>query len=234
MNRSLARRWLGLGLCAVLLGACTYRGADDPVSRKFSWFSYLNGDDIRRECAAGGPDRYRFVYNGINVEQIRTYDLSLNAGPQGNLLSVRVLGPADVSHIGVSSPGDLLGPWQGDRGQVWLLDRDVARLEQAMADSGVFAPPPRGMRMQSYDFFWLTVGCRQGQVFFDARRWPSEPFTAATFPDLLFGWDRTGVAVNPPRQANPRQVYPDKPDERSDNYELRVGDDGLIGGLGLF
>src|SRR5690606_6468296 len=61
-------------LCLIVLAACTYRGADDPVSRKFSWFSYLNGDDIRRECVAGAADRYRFVYNGINVEQVRTYD----------------------------------------------------------------------------------------------------------------------------------------------------------------
>lgn len=224
----------GLVLSAILLGACTYRGADDPVSRKFSWFSYLNGDDIRSECAAGGGDRYRFVYNAVNVEQIRTYDLRVNAGPEGHLLTVRVIGPADLSDIGVSEPGDLLDPWRGDSGQVWLLDRDLARLEAAMADAGVFGEAPHGLRLKSYDFFWMVVGCRRGQVFFDAIRWPSERFDSAAFPQLLFGWDRTQVAVNQPRKANPRQVYPDKPDERSDNYELRVGDNGLIGGLGLF
>ncbi len=64
------RRTRRLFLCAALaapllvLSACTYRGeSDNPVVRRFTWFSYLNGDDIRAACRADTRERYRFVYN---------------------------------------------------------------------------------------------------------------------------------------------------------------------------
>jgi hypothetical protein len=234
MVNKLLRIWVVVVASGLILGACTYRGADDPVSRKFSWFSYLNGDDIRQTCGTAAPDRYRFIYNAVNVEQIRTYDLYLDAGPKGHRLSIRVIGPSDLSRIGLSDVGDLLNPWRGEGGDVWLLDRDLARLDQAMAESGIFAEAPHGLRLQSYDFYWMVVGCRQGKVFFDAMRWPADPFNKATFPKLLFSWDHSDIAVNQPRLADPRRVYLDRPDENAQNYELRVGDNGLIGGPGLF
>ena len=30
----------------------------DPLTRKFHWFSYVAGDDIRATCRPGDPDRF--------------------------------------------------------------------------------------------------------------------------------------------------------------------------------
>jgi hypothetical protein len=71
---------LGVLAILVLLGACTYRegGVGNPLTRRFQYFSYLGGDDIRRDCTAGTPARYRLVYNASYLEQVRTYDLRRN------------------------------------------------------------------------------------------------------------------------------------------------------------
>jgi len=213
-------------LLVLSLGACAYTGAGDPVSRKFTWFSYLNGEDIRQSCATGGPDRYRFVYNGINVEQRRTYDLTVGGGPRGHLMAVRVIGPSDLSNF---SAGDLLGPWRGAAADVWLLDRQVAELEQILQRDGSFAGPPAGLRLPSIGFYWVAMACRAGKFSFDAYLWPSERFEQAALPAWLLALDFTGVAINPPRDATPWHVYPEGADEDSRSYTLDVGRDGLVG-----
>ena len=70
---------LGLGLVLVL-SACTYRAGDEdnPIRRSFSWFSYLNADDLRSACTRGAPERYRIVYNAVWQEQVRTYDFIIH------------------------------------------------------------------------------------------------------------------------------------------------------------
>jgi hypothetical protein len=58
---------LAAALCIVsAVGGCAYHGPhqDDPVQRRFNWYSYLNGDDIRTACEEDAAPRYRFVYNG--------------------------------------------------------------------------------------------------------------------------------------------------------------------------
>ena len=50
----------------LLPAGCTTRGAEhDPIARTLTWYSYLNGDDLRAACTAGATDRYRLVYNAI-------------------------------------------------------------------------------------------------------------------------------------------------------------------------
>ncbi len=77
-------------LFANIFAGCTYHGTqqDNPVQRRFTWYSYLNGDDIREDCEADARPRYRFVYNGVYVQQVRSYDIRPVAGecrqhPQG-------------------------------------------------------------------------------------------------------------------------------------------------------
>ena len=67
-------RFAIFGLGMVILGACASLGEDHPITQKFNWFAHLGGADIRAACQSGAPDRYRFVYNGIYVEQVRSYD----------------------------------------------------------------------------------------------------------------------------------------------------------------
>ncbi|MBK8177286.1 MAG: hypothetical protein IPK66_19145 [Rhodospirillales bacterium] len=60
---------------AAVLSSCSYAGHDDALSQRFTWFSYINGDDIRA-LRKGSTDLYRFVYNGIYIKQARTYDIA--------------------------------------------------------------------------------------------------------------------------------------------------------------
>ncbi len=220
-----------MSLLAFALGACAYTGAGDPVSRKFTWFSYLNGDDIRQSCNAGGSDRYRFVYNGINIEQRRTYDLTVGAGPRGHFMTVQVIGPADLSSFSAS---DLLGPWRGISAEVGLLDSQMAEIVRAMEQDGSFAGSPAGLRLPSIGFYWVVMACRSGRFYFDAYLWPAERFQKAQIPARLLALDPTGVAINPPRDATPSLVYSGRAGEDARNYTLDVGRDGLIGVRTLF
>ena len=54
-------------LVAFACAGCNYQGRDDALSQRFTWFSYMNGDDILAACNPGAPDRFRFVYNGVYI-----------------------------------------------------------------------------------------------------------------------------------------------------------------------
>jgi hypothetical protein len=80
-GRALWNKWargLALGL-GIGLAGCAYHGSfDDPIQRRFQWFSFIGGDDIKAACRPGSSasiDRYRFVYNGRYAEQLRAYEL---------------------------------------------------------------------------------------------------------------------------------------------------------------
>ncbi|MDA0240525.1 MAG: hypothetical protein O3A84_10935, partial [Proteobacteria bacterium] len=98
------RQWCTLLILGGLLSACTYQGAtvegfgtDHPITRKFSWFSYVGGEDIRTACVTGAPDRYRFVYNAVYNEQVRSYDLVASPEPGRFDLKAAVSGEANLS-----------------------------------------------------------------------------------------------------------------------------------------
>ena len=61
----------------LLLVACSYNNTENqsPLARKLSWFSYLASDDIRENCGKTVVNQFRFVYNAMYLEQVRTYDL---------------------------------------------------------------------------------------------------------------------------------------------------------------
>ena len=62
---------MALGLALGILAGCTYRGEiDQPATLKATWFSYLNGDDIRSACADGTPVRYRLVARFQNFRRL--------------------------------------------------------------------------------------------------------------------------------------------------------------------
>jgi hypothetical protein len=218
---------------AAALAACTYRETDNPVVRKFSWFSYLNGDDVRAACRVGGPEHWRFAYNGIYIEQIRTYDLTEQ--PDGTFrLRVNVAETPNLAKLSVKRPKDLLTPWQGPVGTV-ILGRDQRDLlARAAEDDGVFAPAPKGLQLHSDDFYWTGVVCRNGEVSFNAYRWPSERFKGLSLPGVLFAWDPTGIPVNPPRQTSTRELYGEENPDGAVQFNLAVGDNGLAGVKPLF
>src|SRR5258708_39640919 len=78
---------LFLGLAGLALAGCTYSGGiDNPLVRKFEWFSYVAGDDIRSKCGPGSPPQYRLGLNPHWDEQVRASDLRQSFAPDGGAL----------------------------------------------------------------------------------------------------------------------------------------------------
>ena len=224
-----------LALVGVLGAAgCAYQPTEtvdqNPVSRKFTWFSYLDGKGIRSNCLPNSPFRMRAVYNGVYDEQIRTYDLRPRVGEPGAFdLSVRVISEADLSEVEVKKIGGLLNPWRGTGEKIILQQGDVALLDRTLEADGIFAKPPVGLELHSDEFYWILSVCKEGGAYFNAVKWPNESFKKAQFPKLLEGWDMTGIPFNPPRQV----LDLDNPLRRSEeirtDFRLRIDENGLWG-----
>jgi hypothetical protein len=210
-------------LCAAVVTGCAYGGGDiaDPIGRKFTWFSYLEGTDLRGTCGPGAPDRYRMVYNGNYEEQVRIYELGDGADPRR--LLQHVIG--DVNLARGFRLLDPTQPWRGRGATVVLGPDERRRLIAAIAESGGFGPPDVGLELPSRSFYWTFAACHQGRYYFNAWRWPSPGFGALRFDDVLFGLDRTGAPVAPPYEVPDR--YRDT--DFDGDFNLRVGEQGLWG-----
>jgi len=228
---------LALSFC-VLLSACTYQGdIDNPATLKATWFSYLNGDDIRQNCGEGSGRRYRLVYNADYNEQIRSYEV-IDQGPQGATLIARVQGPSGLrlSQLRLSDP---LGWARWTKSVTPLSPDQLGRLDGALEASGAFGPAPSGLQMFSKETYWVSSLCRDGQFFFNAWRFPSQRYETVSFDELLFSLDETAVAVRQPvavpstaaAKANVPQVRHAK-DETGSFFNVKVGENGLVGQQG--
>jgi hypothetical protein len=233
--------WLVSGLVAGVVSlsgaACAYRGGTDVLTTRFTWFSYLNGDDIRARCVPGGPSLFRFVYNADYTRQVRTYAIS-PTGREGEwILNARVLKGPLLREIVIDDPLTLaddplraFDSLAGVRQSTPLSARDVDALEGALAMSGFFRPALRGLRLPSDGFYWIGIVCTNGRVTFNAFLWPSERFDALTFPRLLFAWDPTDEPIVPPHERPFANI--DQQDAGVRNavrFTLMVGDNGLAG-----
>lgn len=217
-----------------LVTACASQGpTDNALERKFSWFSYLEGRDIRATCGPGADDRYRLVYNGVYTEQVRTYDLDAAGQPGehlGGQLDVRVIAPVNLSEVHISSLSDLLSPWRGKTASVPLSPSAFEKIEEALSLDGVFGPPAVGTELSSKGFFWTIAACHQGRYHFTAVAWPSPAWEVMSFDDVLFALDPVAVAINPPRKTElGRNLV--RPVERNHEVEFhtKVGENGLYG-----
>jgi hypothetical protein len=209
-----------------LLSGCVYQGGElSPLKRKLSWFSYLNGDDLRKECGAGKGEKGRFVYNGVYTEQVRTYDLS---GGDNPTLVVRVIEPANLAEWKAGELSDLMAPWQGKTSNTVLRDQDARQLKRALASDGVFIPKKEGLELSSDDFYWLVSYCSEGVFHYGAYRWPSEAFKRLAFTKLLEAWDMSGIEFNPPRQVFLGEGHPHGSPVRT-KFNLRAESNGLMG-----
>ncbi|MCC7168086.1 MAG: hypothetical protein IT565_11015 [Rhodospirillales bacterium] len=226
------RRILPLILVAILLVGCAYRGgAENPVVGKFSYFSMLNGDDIRERCGAPEYERYRLVYNGLYSEQVRIYEL--RRGPKdGHVLTFQISKPANLAE-GLTLD-DMLKPWRPVTGRVGLDDGTYNRLVSQLEAGGFGKGAPKGLELASESFWWLAVGCRAGRVDFHAWRYPSPEYAALIFDKLLFGMDNSGVKVNPPRDSV-GMYAPQNPSASNEvRFNHKVGENGLVGVSRLF
>lgn len=229
-------RFFALAAGVMAVGACTYRGGiDQPVTLKATWFSYLDGDDIRAACGQPGVTWYRLVYNGNYDEQLRSYEVVAEGpGPANYVARVINGGGLDLTRLSLR---DLQAPGRWTTHRERLDEAERARLERALERSGAFAPAPEGLRLASEEFYWTFAGCRDGAFSFNAWRYPSPGFAQLAFPEVLLAHDRTGLAVNPPRKIAPIEKGrrgPGPEEDTTPRFDLKVGKNGLANTYALF
>lgn len=224
-----------LGPTAAVIGiilasaGCTYRGdIDNPLVRKASWFSYLDGTDIRSACADGASDRFRLVYNGRYEQQVRSYEISADATGGAHLVA-RARGRADAFNVSLD---DVLAPWRWRRAETRLAPAEFQQFVALLENSGQFAGAPRGLRLFSGDFYWIGSACRNGVFTYHAWLYSDDGFADVRFADFLFSRDRTEVAVNPPRKIPASEFLGPmgrQKDQTKIRFWLQVREDGLGG-----
>ncbi|WP_139134936.1 hypothetical protein [Magnetovibrio blakemorei] len=221
-----------LGLVLALVSsaaACTSTGfTNNPLERKLSWFSYMEGGDIRAACGPATPNRYRLVYNGVYNEQVRTYELIAERH-----LNVGVIEAVDLTQFG-EGIGGILAPWQAKMVGRDLDQEQSRALVNALAVDGAFGPPAVDTELSSRGFFWTIAACHQGAYHFTALAWPSQAWDDATFDDVLFALDPSPIAVNPPRKTLLDRINTGGPKNVESIFNTKVGENGLAGFQPLF
>lgn len=230
MGNPWGKFWIA-AMAALAVAGCQYRGADNPVARKFSWTSYLDAQDIRESCRPGAPERWRLVYNAVYQEQVRAYELE--ATPDGGArLAAKVTTSGNLASLDIDPAApDPFQPWRDKVAKTDLRPQDLAAFRAALKASGVFAPAPVGQDLDSDGFYWIVAGCAEGRMVFTGWQWPAPAFKALAFDKHLFAWDFTGVAVNPPRPTSKFELYgkanPLPSEDRA--FLVRIGQGGLWG-----
>lgn len=210
------RQRIGLFLVGVslLLGACAYQpggnrgsgmGIDNPVERKFTWFSYLDAADIRNSCAAGGPDQLRIVYNAQFYDQVRAYDLLGGASPT---MTARARGSSgNLLNMQFDSFEGMFGPWNFRQSQHPLSAMEWAELNDLLRQSGYGSTSQEGLRLHSQEFYWLVAGCEKGQFHFNAwaENVRDNKLDRIRFRDFLLQRDATGIGYRPPHVVTYRE-----------------------------
>ena len=187
----------------LLLLSCSYDGGvEHPVIRKFSWFSYIAAEDIQKRCDRSFGSEYRFVYNGVYDEQVRTYDIFPASNDRYDI-KTNVTGEAEFSSISLDlEHPDLFKPWRPKSSVTNVSAKDIAILEKTLKNIGFFTSRPPLRALSSSEFYWVVSACIDGKFNQNAYFWPDERFTKAQFPKLLNMWDFTDVPINQPRQSS--------------------------------
>ncbi|SCA55211.1 conserved exported hypothetical protein [Candidatus Terasakiella magnetica] len=208
-------------LLVIFAASCTYQGkGSDPITKKFTWFSYVNGDDIRKACANLGADRYRFVYNGVYQHQTRTYDVFFHA----KKIVMHVAGAANVKKLDLH---DLLAPWRGVREELVVGDKELSQIKRALGASAALQPTKTGLRLYSDKFYWTVAACVEGKMHFNAYAWPSTEWETMQFDDVLLALDVTSVPVEEPRVLTDIDIWGSS--QEADPFLIELGDNGLVG-----
>ena len=139
---SWSRSYWSVGLFALALTSCSDWGNSNfPIFRSFGWFARLNANDIRDNCLAGSPNRYRLVYNAVWGTQVRDYEIVTDPIGGGGQLSVRILFPEAPSTIDLTNP---LKTFRGQRDAVAVTPADLRELTASLQQSGFTIPPRQG------------------------------------------------------------------------------------------
>ncbi len=213
-----------------LVAACTFRGPpDNLLVQRATWFSYLDGADLRAACMAGAPDRYRFVYNADFSRQARGYEVIPDA-EGGAVMQQMVHRGLTVDRVNLFDPLSIGAP---PLAESRLSAADLAALKQAMSDSEVFDPPPVGLRLNSAEVYWVVSGCRAGHFFLTAYRQSTPRFNTINFAEILRRHDATGVPYREPADVDAdhpgTQTCYDDEAEAYICFNIEIGTNGLVG-----
>lgn len=216
----------GVAACAPSsTGVLTSNGSiDNAFTRKLTWFSFVNGDDLRARCqAVPSEDRLRLVFNGRYRDQVRVYEVSKADG--GSLLKEKVFSSLVLNQsFGMNALGEQL---TGKDFTVPLSTAQTQGLWTSLETAGLWSPPPVGRRLDSDALWWTAVGCRQGKPFFQA--WTQDEKTEApAFVAPLLALDPSGLAF--PSLTPPPLAALESPSDRSSrlHFELEIGHDGVL------
>lgn len=222
-------------IATTCLTACSGGDISNPIARKLNWFPYVAGDSLRKSCAPGALDQYRLVYNANWDQQVRAYDLRESALKDGTaILFTQIFGGSYGFNVSNFTLSDVTSPSGGQSGQVRITADQYRALVHAIDDSDFGEAAPKGLRLDSWDFYWVVSACVNGQFHFNAWKFPSPGFDAIKFATWLFALDGTGVPVNSPRPQAAQYSQTEIP--RSTTYggtpyafQFIVGDNGLAG-----
>ena len=230
INLSYFLEFLLLGCFLATITSCSYYGGhEQPAIRKFTWFSYIAGEDIKNKCISGSKTKYRFVYNGIYNEQVRTYDIN-QISPDRYNIKISVTEEADISSFSLDLQNpDLFKPWKPKFSVTNVSAQDIGILKQTLKDIGFFDSLPPKEKLSSINFYWIISTCIDGSFNQNAYYWPDKKFKKAEFPGLLSAWDFTGIPVNPPRVTSNLSIY-GTTDEKShrNHFNIEFGSNGLL------
>jgi hypothetical protein len=214
----------------LFLGACSYSNKEDqsPLARKLSWFSYLASNDIREKCGKTGVSQFRFVYNGMYLEQVRAYDL----GPiHGDLarLKIKITQKADLSFLEMDTKKmDFLKPWKPIQSNTDIRKIDVELLIKSLERVAFLSPSKSVTRLPSKDFYWLVTACVRGVFSQRAYLWPQYKFEDLDFISLLKSWDFSSIPYNPTRKTDLFNIYGTKDEKKYSNNFNFILDKGTL------
>jgi len=223
-------RFVSITAAMLILSACAYKGGGDhPVIRKFTWISYIAGDDIRQSCSKTSGERYRFVYNAVYNEQVRSYDITPADGGRYQV-KIHVTSEADLTWLNLErSNPDFFKPWRPKVSSTNIASKDVAILKRTLQNARFFDSRPPSENIPSISFYWVISACIDGKFSQNAYVWPSENFKKAQFGKLLSAWDFTDIPVNPPRKTSNFSIYGTNDETQYNNlFNLQFGSDGII------
>lgn len=220
-----------MALIVIILSACSYKGGvEHPVIRKFAWFSYIEADDIRAKCSKSLHSQFRFVYNGVYNEQVRTYDI-YKVEKDRYEIKINVTEEVDVSSISFDPEDPILfQSWRPKKSVTNVAVKEIYILERTLRNMDFFDSPPPVVNIRSIDFYWVVSACVDQKFSQNAYIWPKENFKNAVFPKLLSIWDFTDIPINPPRETSNFSIYgtTETKDFKND-FNLKFGRDGLLG-----
>lgn len=179
LRRRAARTCSVVAMCLAMSACASTGDIANPLNRKLSWFSYLNGDDLRPACKAGADDHLRLVYNADYEEQVRVYNLYITGGEA--VLEEEIVAPLTLGQGGRSLSGLL----ENKTGQTRPGTAAAQDIWQSVIASGALGPTPQGTELMSNQHYWVAVGCYQGAVFFNVWQFPAPHWDRLVFPDVL-------------------------------------------------